>query len=217
MNFLKALVQKFTGKPVDWDELEEMLIRSDLGVSMSLRIVESAAAAEHDDALHQARLLLLLRQQADKGDGTVNGITKLAKMDFLLRYPIYFERLLRARYKRPPTVVMQPYERSTVESRMIRFRYGPWDRRYRRWIGLLVAKRLVDSYVSGRTVHVRLTDRGRQVADSLAQLHAFADLSARTEQVSKAVGAMSGSAMKDLIYQIVPELTGMSWGEEIHP
>ena len=27
-----ALIQKFTGKPVDWDELEESLIRADLGV-----------------------------------------------------------------------------------------------------------------------------------------------------------------------------------------
>lgn len=39
MNFLKSLVQKFSGKPVDWDELEEALIRSDLGVPISLRIV----------------------------------------------------------------------------------------------------------------------------------------------------------------------------------
>ncbi|MEO5722312.1 MAG: signal recognition particle-docking protein FtsY [Chthoniobacterales bacterium] len=39
MNFLKSLVQKFSGKPVDWDELEEALIRADLGVPISLRIV----------------------------------------------------------------------------------------------------------------------------------------------------------------------------------
>src|SRR5438270_11698238 len=41
MNFLRSLVQKFAGKPVDWDELEESLIRADLGVPMSLRIIES--------------------------------------------------------------------------------------------------------------------------------------------------------------------------------
>jgi fused signal recognition particle receptor len=41
MKFFKSLVEKFAGKPVDWDELEEMLIRSDIGVPMSLRIVES--------------------------------------------------------------------------------------------------------------------------------------------------------------------------------
>ena len=41
MNFLKSLVQKFTGKPVDWDELEESLIRADLGVPMTLRIMKA--------------------------------------------------------------------------------------------------------------------------------------------------------------------------------
>src|SRR3712207_1002345 len=41
LNFFKSLVQKFAGKPVDWDELEETLIRADLGVPISLRIVAS--------------------------------------------------------------------------------------------------------------------------------------------------------------------------------
>lgn len=184
---------------------------------MSLRIVESAIAAEQADALHEARLLLLLRQQAQKGDGTINGITKLAKMDFLLRYPVYLERVMSTRYKRPPPVVMQRYERDTVESRMIRFRYGPWDHRYRRWIGLMVAKGLVDSFVQGRTVHVRLTEAGQRVADAVAEQPDFADLQKRSEQVSKAVGSMASTALKDLIYQLVPELKGMNWGEEIQP
>ncbi len=37
--FFKNLVEKFTGKPVDWDELEETLIRADLGVPLTLKIV----------------------------------------------------------------------------------------------------------------------------------------------------------------------------------
>jgi len=36
----KNLVDRFSGKPVDWDELEETLIRSDIGVPMTLRIME---------------------------------------------------------------------------------------------------------------------------------------------------------------------------------
>ncbi|HEV8185440.1 MAG TPA: signal recognition particle-docking protein FtsY [Chthoniobacterales bacterium] len=39
MNFLRSLVQKLAGKPVDWDELEESLIRSDIGVPMTMRII----------------------------------------------------------------------------------------------------------------------------------------------------------------------------------
>src|SRR5216684_1718374 len=44
MNFFQNIIQKFAGKPVDWDELEENLIRSDIGVPMTLRIVEALQA-----------------------------------------------------------------------------------------------------------------------------------------------------------------------------
>jgi fused signal recognition particle receptor len=40
MKFLHTLVEKFVGKPVDWDEVEELLIRADLGVPMAIRIIE---------------------------------------------------------------------------------------------------------------------------------------------------------------------------------
>jgi fused signal recognition particle receptor len=38
--FFKSLIEKFSGKPVDWDELEESLIRADLGVPMMTRIMK---------------------------------------------------------------------------------------------------------------------------------------------------------------------------------
>jgi fused signal recognition particle receptor len=41
MNFLQSLIKKFAGRPVDWDELEESLIRADLGVPMSMRIIKA--------------------------------------------------------------------------------------------------------------------------------------------------------------------------------
>jgi len=41
MNFLKSIVKRFIGQPVDWDALEESLIRADLGVPMTLRITEA--------------------------------------------------------------------------------------------------------------------------------------------------------------------------------
>src|SRR5438874_10706913 len=40
MNFFKNIIDRFAGKPVDWDELEESLIRSDIGVPMTLRIIQ---------------------------------------------------------------------------------------------------------------------------------------------------------------------------------
>ena len=41
MNFLQSLAQTFANKPIDWDELEESLIRADLGVSMTTRIIKT--------------------------------------------------------------------------------------------------------------------------------------------------------------------------------
>ncbi len=46
IGFFKSIIQRFTGKPVDWDELEETLIRADLGVPMSMKILKSLQSRE---------------------------------------------------------------------------------------------------------------------------------------------------------------------------
>jgi len=40
MKFLRSIVESFANKPIDWDELEEALIRADLGVPMTARIIK---------------------------------------------------------------------------------------------------------------------------------------------------------------------------------
>jgi len=46
MKFLQSLAQQFDGKPIDWDELEEALIRADLGVAMTTRIIKTLQERE---------------------------------------------------------------------------------------------------------------------------------------------------------------------------
>ena len=46
MNFLQSLAEQFAGKPIDWDELEESLIRADLGVLMTTRIIKTLQERE---------------------------------------------------------------------------------------------------------------------------------------------------------------------------
>jgi fused signal recognition particle receptor len=46
MKFFQSLAQHFAGKPIDWDELEESLIRADLGVPMTTRIIKSLQERE---------------------------------------------------------------------------------------------------------------------------------------------------------------------------
>jgi fused signal recognition particle receptor len=46
MKFLVTLGQTFANKPIDWDELEESLIRADLGVPMTTRIIKTLQERE---------------------------------------------------------------------------------------------------------------------------------------------------------------------------
>src|SRR2546421_12566140 len=46
MKFLEALAQQFAGKPIDWDELEHALIRADLGVALTTRIISKLQERE---------------------------------------------------------------------------------------------------------------------------------------------------------------------------
>ena len=70
LTFFKTLVQRFAGKPVDWDELEETLIRADLGVPMSLRIVAS------------------LQERAKTSTITSNDIAEVARAEIARVLPI---------------------------------------------------------------------------------------------------------------------------------
>jgi fused signal recognition particle receptor len=46
--FFRSLLQKFAGKPVDWDELEETLIRADIGVSLVHKILAELRTRERE-------------------------------------------------------------------------------------------------------------------------------------------------------------------------
>lgn len=62
--FFKNLIQKFAGRPVDWDELEETLIRSDLGVPMTMRILK--LLQERPDKLTAERVVEVASEEIIK-------------------------------------------------------------------------------------------------------------------------------------------------------
>lgn len=183
---------------------------------MSLRIVRAVSLAEQSDDLHVGRLLILLRAAGGRdGLKPVPGIMKLAKMDFLLRYPNCLARLLEAKGASAAAAGIGLEERNTIEAKMVRFRYGPWDERYRRWIGLMVARGVGVTFTQGNTVHVGLTARGRAVADGIGDIPEFRDLRHRSILIARSVGALSATGLKNYVYDLFPELLSMRWGEEI--
>src|SRR5262252_6230988 len=63
MNFLQSLAQHFAGKPIDWDELEESLIRADLGVPMTTRIIKTLQEREAWSLLGINDVVKVVRQE----------------------------------------------------------------------------------------------------------------------------------------------------------
>jgi hypothetical protein len=190
---------------------------------MSLRLIEAVAETENLDDFHLGRLLVLLGS-ADARRTTpatkvkaVEGITKLAKLDFLLRYPTCLERALAKLGRDPAEAGVRPRERTSIEAKMVRFRYGPWDGRYRRWLGLLAARGLVTLEVRGNTVQIGLSDAGRALATRFREDPLYSEQSRRADTVVKAVGSMSATQIRDFVYEAVPEIVDMKWGREIEP
>ncbi|MDO9203587.1 MAG: hypothetical protein Q7U58_20005 [Hydrogenophaga sp.] len=182
---------------------------------MALELARALAATERDDSLHMARLLLLLTAHAGDKGRPIEGLTKLAKLDFLLRYPNCLERALTSAGKDPSRADVAEFERTTIESKMIRFRYGPWDHRYRRWVALMSARGLVAVDVKGKTVRLWPTPEGQVMATALADQEPLEGLATRARLVAKGFGNRTGTDLKNFIYATFPELTDMKWGEEI--
>jgi hypothetical protein len=173
------------------------------------------ADLEDNDDLHLARLVILLDAFAkNDGSGVIEGLTKLAKLDFFLRYPVYLEKALQARQKTTRDVRVAEHERRSVESAMVRFRYGPWDHRYRRFINLLVARGLAEVAVDGRTVNVRLTERGREAARTLVGQDAFEDVARRARALHNHMN-LAGTTLMRFVYETFPEIGDLRLGEEI--
>ncbi len=181
---------------------------------MSLRAIHAAAAVETNDDFHLARLILLLHANSGRSNKAVDGITKLAKMDFLLRYPSCLARVLADRRPNDVAAVSEK-ERNTIEAQMVRYRYGPWDGRYRRWIGLLVARGLATTFLEGKTVFVQLTEPGLALANQLKAMPEFQPLGERSVLVARAVGDFSPTKLMKYIYERFPEIVNMKMGQYI--
>ena len=66
MKFLQSLAQHFAGKPIDWDELEESLIRADLGVPMTTRIIKTLQEQEAWSLMGINDVVKVVRQEISR-------------------------------------------------------------------------------------------------------------------------------------------------------
>ena len=132
--------------------------------------------------------------------GRIDGLTKLAKLDFFVRYPSFFDEACEALQQAvPERGGVEP----VVEAPMVRHHYGPWDKRYYQVLAFLEGAQLVvvDANPNG-SYRFTLTDAGKTHANSLLEAQPFASVVAQMRAVKRVLGARSGDSIKKLIYRI---------------
>jgi len=173
----------------------------------------------HPSVEGEARLLLLIHAFSGP-ERSLEGRTKLAKLDFFLRYPPYFARALAVRgAARLTNTVRAAIERATaeghtVESRMVRYRYGPWDPAYFALLGRLVGKNLVEPVSESRGLGYRTTTRGASLATQLASTPEWESTAERAVLLRRFFD-VTGERLKQFVYEQFPEVAGATWGEHL--
>ena len=159
----------------------------------------------------EARLLILIGAFSRGSVGLV-GRTKLAKLDFFLRYPAYLRTALRL--KAPDVVLDDPDESIDVESRMIRYRFGPWDPKYFLIISRLVGTDLIEIVETPHGMGFKENSTGKDVLNKLVTFEDWAPTFARAKIVKQHFD-LSGKRLKEFIYGAFPEIVDKRWGEAI--
>ncbi|GAB3155836.1 hypothetical protein GCM10027290_52620 [Micromonospora sonneratiae] len=166
----------------------------------------------------EARLLLLIDGFSRTGRGQVRhleGRVKLAKLDFLLRYPRHLIRVLQAIGVTPNNLPMLNPDEAPLDARMMRYRYGPWDPSYFAVLGSLIGRGLVEVHPlhGKRGFGYRTTDRGAGLSAELARDASFTRTVARIRLLRRHLDK-SGTTLKDYLYQL-PEVADAGWHEDL--
>lgn len=188
--------------------------RKNEGDKLSFQIIKQIIDLDSNFDLHTSRILILLSKLGGRNMKQVKGMTKLVKLDFLLRYPTVLEYAL-TKFNASGNPNIRPHEKTSVESKMVRFRYGPWDPRYYQYLAILESKGLVQVAINNKAVEIQITQKGKDVAEKLGDLEEMTDFVDRSAIIHSNFGTLSATRLKDLMYELVPELHDMKFGEKI--
>lgn len=167
----------------------------------------------------EARILLLIDSFTGRSK-SLEGRTKLAKLDFFLRYPHFLLRILSVRANSheisgvETEIALEEDETTNIETQMVRYRYGPWDPSYFALLGRLVGRGLVVPVQVRRGIGYRVTESGHTLASALASEEAWARTAIRARLMRRHLD-LSGTTLKNLIYEHFPEVTDAKWGDQI--
>ncbi len=160
---------------------------------------------------HAARILLLLHHS----NGKIEGRTKLAKLDFFLRYPTALKQAINSGLVKNVDIGETLHiVANSIESKMIRYRYGPWDPKYPSVIAFLQSLHLIE-VLSDRMETYQLTSEGSEAVEKLLDDDSFHNLDANCQAVARTLGQWNGTTLKNFIYEHFDVITELTMGQPI--
>jgi len=161
----------------------------------------------------EVRLLLLIHAFSGKTKA-LEGRTKLAKLDFFLRYPRFLKRALRIRNPQALLNHQIAEQGNDIENRMIRFRYGPWDPAYFAILGRLIGRGLIIPVPVPGGIGYKTTDAGTILSGKFSEAEPW-KATALCAQLLRRNFDLSGTSLKEFIYEHFPEVAGANWGDRL--
>lgn len=192
--------------------------------SGSLRPTGGNAGDQRDSRLRfraspdgEARLLLLIDtfSRNARRPRYLEGRVKLAKLDFLLRYPRHLKTVLLLHGATLQEVSGIDEDEGPLDSRMMRYRYGPWDPSYYALLGSLIGRGLVEVIPLPRRngFGYHTSEKGAALAADIKSDESFGRMIERLNLLKKYLDK-SGNTLKSYLYEL-PEVADATWHEDV--
>ncbi|MCU6794855.1 hypothetical protein OB236_22335 [Paenibacillus sp. WQ 127069] len=172
-----------------------------------MSLIEKVISLDERDELHVIRILILLHTLiGKKQDKTTIELTRLAKLDFLLRYPSALEKALTILNKIKEVNITEA-EKNNIETNMLAFRYSPWSGDFRRLLVVLSAKCLITWQRREKYLDICLTENGNELFLKLNIITEFSSMIKQSKALKTNIASLSTLKIDNLMSEVLTELT----------
>ncbi|MFC3750099.1 hypothetical protein [Paenibacillus sp. GCM10012306] len=174
---------------------------------MSISLIEQVIILDERDELHIIRILILIHSLiGNKKDKVTVELTKLAKMDFLLKYPSALDSALTNLNKQKDVSITEA-EKNNIETNILSFRFSPWSSDFRRLMVLLNAKSLIKWERRERYLDIYQTPKGLELYKEVLKYTEFKSMIKQSQAIKTNISNLSGINLDSLLSKVLTELT----------
>lgn len=170
---------------------------------------------DRDVETQLSRIIILIYELSGKEfNARIKGINKIAKLDFLLKYPTYLNEILSASNTNV-RVSIESFENDSIETLMSSYLYTPWDMKYRKYFNLLISKDLISIGFEDDDYYIQITSKGVSLVQSLYENKLFNEFQKRASVIRTHFGSYTDNYLSKIFYDRIPELTTLTKNDSV--